>query len=453
MDVAAIGPDLFPAPPGTAGKSSPCFDAGNKSNGAAIGPASAILQTPQPLAPAAAALRLKHETTRATLRGTPVAFVSAMRSVPTPEPFDATLLRLLNRSAGPHAAGVSLAYAQWAESRQEGESFLDRLTASGALDRIAARVVELVCNGQLDERDARPFLDPKAIARITAALNPASVHHDYRAIGSRLGRYPIKGLLGVGGCGAVYLSVHPTLRVPVAIKTIPASQRDSLRTEARRQALLNHPNIVRVWDYEEGDEPFLVLEYVPGESVHSRLACGPMERAEGFTLLINTAVALRAALRAGVVHHDVKPANLLATSDGGFKLGDFGLARGGGRFKRVVDATTPVERRVAGTWNYAAPELFESCGDHRSDVYSLGMTLYHALAGRPAVEGSAEEVLLRHKTHDWEPLHRAAPGIGWAVSDLVSRMTAPDPALRFDNYDDLMNAAQTAFGLRLDSLA
>jgi serine/threonine protein kinase len=305
-------------------------------------------------------------------------------------------------------------------------------------------------------RDARRALDPAALGRAVAAEAPADPQPGawaHRAVGSRIGRYTIKGILGRGGSGPVYLSTHPTLRVPVAVKPVPADPacRDALRAEARRQATVNHPNVVRVWDYEDGDDPFLVLEYVAGEDLRDRLAAGPLDRQGAFTLIVQAAAALRAALRAGVTHHDVKPGNLLLTPENGFKLGDFGLARCRRAFARPVAADAPVVRWAAGTWTYAAPERFEGGGDHRADIYSLGMTAYHALAGRPAVAGAGpDEVMLGHKRGDHEPLHRAAPGVGWDASDLVARMTATDPDRRFQTYDDVIRAAEAAFALRLE---
>jgi serine/threonine-protein kinase len=250
----------------------------------------------------------------------------------------------------------------------------------------------------------------------------------------------------------VYLGVHPTLRVPVALKPAGSADRDRLRVEARLQAAVTHPNVVRVWDYEDGDDPVLVLEYVGGENLRDRLAHGPLAPRDAFTLTVQAALALRAAWRAGVTHGDVKPANVLLTPEDGFKLGDFGLARCRRKFLRSVPADAPRPGpAAAGTLNYMAPEQFEAAHDHRSDVYSLGLTLHHALTGCVPVPGTdPDEVMLRHKRGEVEPVHRVAPGVRREVSDLVRRMTAVDPARRFDTHDDLIRAAEAAFGMRLD---
>jgi serine/threonine protein kinase len=368
---------------------------------------------------------------------------------------DELLLHVLGRSIGREKA--ERLHTEWRQQRAAGESFADHLVGQGVLNRVGARAIEQACAGRLDMQDVRQVIDAAAMRRAAQGLaeRPSAEMELswHRPVGGRIGRYIIKGLLGRGNFGPVYLSTHPTLRVPVAIKLVSpeAVDRDALRAEARRQALVNHPNVVRVWDYEDGEEPFLVTEYVSGENLRERLSVGPLDRREGFTLIVQAALALRAALRAGVTHHDVKPSNLLLTPENGYKLCDFGLARCRRLLVRAVPQAATCPRRAAGTWTYTAPERFEGVGDHRSDIYSLGMTAYHALAGRPAVIGSGpDDLMLLHKRGDFEPLHRAAPGIGWDASDLVGRMIATDPERRFPSYEDLIASAETAFGFRLE---
>ena len=368
-------------------------------------------------------------------------------------PFDDYVLRTVGRTA----PAVLSVFDQWlAAPASAGETFLDHLTARGVVDRVGARAVLMAWQGGFDGRDARQLIDRAAVERVARAVAdtppPAAA---LRAVGTRLGRYTVKGILGWGGFGPVYLAIHPTLRLPVAVKplaTATAADRQRVQAEARRQAAINHPNVVRVWDFEDGDEPLLVLEYVAGDNLHDRLADGPLAAAEAFTLVVHTGLALRAALRAGVTHRDVKPGNLLRTPEDGFKLGDFGLARCRRGLVRAVPADPPPPRAAAGTACYMAPEQFDDCADHRSDVYSLGLTLHHALTGRLPVTGrTPDEVMLRHKRGEVDPVHWAAPGVGRPVSDLVGRMTAVDPARRFDTYDELIQAAGAAFGLRLEN--
>jgi hypothetical protein len=379
---------------------------------------------------------------------------------PSPAAFDEYVVRQLGRAADPTA--VRAAFDRWAETKPTGQTFLDHLTAAGVLDRVAGRGLLLAWQGGFDDRDTRQLFDAAAVGRAIDRLAPTVTDHTpapveraaaLRAIGSRVGRYTVKGVLGWGGFGPVYLATHPTLRVPVALKLAGEADRDRLRAEARRQAAVNHPNVVRVWDLDEADEPALVLEYVPGETLAQRLAAGPLSPAEAFVALTHAARGLRAAWKAGVTHHDVKPGNLLRTPDDGFKVADFGLARCRTKFVRAVPASAPPAPPVArGSWLYAAPEQFENTHDFRADIYSLGLTVYHALAGRPAVSpGDPDAVMLAHKRGGFDPVHRHAPGVGRGVSELLARMTAVDPDRRFAGYDELLDAAAAGFGLRLET--
>jgi serine/threonine protein kinase len=382
------------------------------------------------------------------------------QTIPPASPtFDEYVFRLVDQSAGRAGVTARTAYDRWAERAGDRGSFLDYLTAAGVLDRVGARAVVNAWRGELDVRDARQLLDAGAVARRIGRLTPVSDQTSadpgvvLRAVGTRIGRFTVKGVLGWGGFGPVYLANHPTLRVPVALKMGGAADPDRLRAEARRQATVNHPNVVRVWDLEEADEPVLVLEYVPGENLAQRIADGPVAPAEAFTALTHAARGLRAAWKAGVAHGDVKPANLLATPDGGVKVADFGLARCRRGMVRAVTADTPPPAPVVrGTWLYAAPEQFENGHDFRADMYSLGLTVYHALAGVPAVApGDPDSVMLRHKRGGLDPVHVHAPAVGRRVSDLIGKMTAVDPDRRFTSYDELLDAAAAAFGLRLET--
>ena len=386
----------------------------------------------------------------------------------TPPPaatFDEFTVEFLRRHTGRYESSVAPAFDRWRDEGRSDETFLGYLSNRGALTRVTARALLLAWRGGLDDRDARQLFDPNAVGLAVSKLapNPAEqgppTLESCPLLGSRLGRYTLKGMLGWGGFGAVYLSTHPTLRVPVAIKpvpkrggTAPQALCDQLKAEARRQAAIHHPNVVRVWDYEDGDDPFLVLEYVPGENLQERVSHEPLSVAETFTLIIQMALALRAAWRAGIIHSDVKPANVLLAAENGYKLADFGLARCRRKFAQVREQNAPVPKLATrGSLNYMAPEQFENCHDFRSDIYALGLIAHYGLSGSPAVVGSdPDEVMLRHKRGSIEPLQKLLPDLRWDVSELIRRMTAVDPERRFQSYDDLISATETAFGLRLD---
>ena len=372
--------------------------------------------------------------------------------------FDDLVAALLCQNAGRFAGAAGAAFNHWRTSHS-GVSFLDHLVERGVFDRLGARAVLLSWQGRLDGRDTRLLANSDAIGLALGQMSFSENERPEHSIGSRLGNYVIKGVLGRGGFGPVYLGVHPTLRVPVALKPVAnasgpngESLRDRLQAEAKIQATISHTNVVRVWDFEDADEPFLVLEYVHGEDLRCRLGAGPLTTPEAFTLLMHATLGLRAAHKVGVVHGDVKPSNLLVTPEGGFKLADFGLARSRRTYFRTTSAIAPRPRpSTSGSLNYMAPEQFEGNHDHRSDIYSLGLTLHHALAGVAPVTGvDAEAIMLRHKRGEIVPLHHVCPHVRREVSDLIRTMTAVDPDRRFAGYDDLLRAAEAAFGLRLE---
>jgi len=365
---------------------------------------------------------------------------------------------MLARNTSVRPWAVEQLERRWLEKGSESQTFLDFLIEAGVLDRLSARAIWLAWNGDLDERETRQLFDAEAArnaARRIAGHRPPQAPRGVLPVGARLGRYRVKGLLGWGGCGAVYLSTHPSLGVSVAVKTVPEDgiARDRFRREARVQAGIQHTAVVRVWDFEEADDTaFLVMEYVPGESLRDRLEDGPLALADAFRLACHATLALRAARRAGVTHHDVKPANLFGTAEGGFKLGDFGLARCARQaYRAAKPEDEPANYAAGGTPNYSAPEQYEAGADHRADVYSLGLTLYHCLSGVMPVPGDdADALMVRHKRGDFPPLREVAPSLPAALTEVVRKMTSVDPDRRHDDYDDLLGALPAAFGMRLE---
>ncbi len=345
------------------------------------------------------------------------------RGVGEQEVFD-----LLARCAGANAARL----ADLARGTARA-SALPALVAAGVLDRVSARAVGLVLAGSLDERDLKQLIDlPLLRTRIdrlaiAAGRTDAAPTHPLPLplpLDSPLGRYTIRGLLGRGGSGHVYLSVHPEFGVPLALKV--SMDATPLRAEAAILTRITHRNVVRVWDLERaGRLTILVLEYVDGGSLGRRLTQGrPLSPAMVLRVARDILSALRAAHGAGVIHGDVKPANILGPSAGRFKLADFGTAR------RPADSLTG-GGTIHGTWPYTAPESFDGRVVPESDVYSLGLTLYHAMTGQPAVPATGyAECRAAHAKLTLDPLHWTVPGVSQRFSDLIRRMTSPDPAAR-----------------------
>lgn len=197
-----------------------------------------------------------------------------------------------------------------------------------------------------------------------------------------LPQYEVERLIAQGGMGAVYLGRQPNLDRPVAIKVLPPAWGDSegfasrFQTEARSMAKLSHGNIVAVHDFGVTTEGhlYLIMEWVPGETLHQLIQRNALRPAQIGTIALQLCDALGFAHTHGILHRDVKPANVLINPEGRVKVADFGLAR------PIADGE---EEQPLGTPGYAAPELTQhgQVVDHRSDLYSLGVVIYEMITG------------------------------------------------------------------------
>ncbi|MHB8465386.1 MAG: serine/threonine-protein kinase [Acidimicrobiales bacterium] len=249
------------------------------------------------------------------------------------------------------------------------------------------------------------------------------------------GRYEIGELLGSGGMGEVYAGHDLRLDRPVAIKvmrspTAPSQLvRDRFEREARMAARLIHPNVVAVFDSGDSDGSlFLVMERLPGRTLADVIAEGPLGVDEVQTLGAEVLAALGAAHGAGMVHRDVKPANILSTSGGlgtgHWKVSDFGIAKS----EPADDATAT--GLVYGTLAYLAPERIAGRpATVATDLYAVGVVLYEALSGqRPVPIGAPpSEYLAPHPP----PLPSLRPGLPPALTSAIERAMAIDPSARF----------------------
>jgi serine/threonine protein kinase len=263
------------------------------------------------------------------------------------------------------------------------------------------------------------------------------------------GRYQVLDKLGEGGMGAVFRARDTKLDRLVAVKILPAgSVHDSaavarFQREARALARLSHPGIIQAYDNgADGDQHFLVMELVEGHSLAREQAeRGRVSATRAADFGHQAALALSHAHQHGLIHRDVKPSNLLLAPDGRVRLLDLGLAR----FlqDQVGDASLTREGAGMGTPDYAAPEQFRDArkADPRSDIYSLGCTLYHLIAGRVPFPGSSlSEKLQAHETTEPPPLEELCPDVPGGLALAVQRMMAKRPADRFQNMLDVAEA-------------
>lgn len=255
-----------------------------------------------------------------------------------------------------------------------------------------------------------------------------------RLVGTVLdGRYRIDAALARGGMSVVYAGTDLRLDRPVAVKVMSESLAGSAEfterftREARAAARLSHPNVVAVFD--QGSDQgltFLVMELVRGWTLRQLLQNGAVEAATALNLLEPILAALAAAHRAGLVHRDVKPENVLISADGVVKVADFGLARA------ISHAATSQTSVVMGTVAYVAPEqVSRGTADARSDVYAAGIVLYELLTGSPPYRGDhAVSVAYRHVHEDVPPPSRSTPAVPAALDALTVRATSRDPNAR-----------------------
>jgi Tol biopolymer transport system component len=259
--------------------------------------------------------------------------------------------------------------------------------------------------------------------------------------GSRLGPYEIISPLGAGGMGEVYRARDARLNRDVAVKVLPASFADNpdrlrrFEQEARATGMLNHPNILAVYDVGTHDgAPYLVTELLEGRTLREQL---PLPRRKALDYARQICTGLAAAHAKGVTHRDLKPENLFVTSDGRVKILDFGLAKveaPGGDLTRTAGTTPGV---TLGTVGYMSPEqALGKAADHRADIFSFGAILYEMLSGVRAFHApSGIETLNAILKADPPPLSEAA------LDRLVRRCLEKSPEQRFQSASDL------AFGL------
>ena len=261
-----------------------------------------------------------------------------------------------------------------------------------------------------------------------------------------LGDYRILRALGEGGMGKVYLAAHKDDGMRVAIKVLPPSKAAGggqalarFRREMDLSRIATHPNLARTLDVgQAGNVHFMILEYVPGESLYQLVKHprgGPLRVPDAARFFLKVIDGLEAAHAAGLIHRDIKPSNLMVTPEGDARILDLGLAR-------LMDEESQMTRPnlIIGTLDYASPEQLGNAGtaDRRSDLYSLGCTIYFSVSGRPPFEGGdIVNKIFKQRLDDPDPLERVARGVPSAFAAVVRKLMAKDPADRYRDCQEL----------------
>jgi serine/threonine protein kinase len=300
----------------------------------------------------------------------------------------------------------------------------------------------------------RGLLDGSQVEALAALLRPTET----------IPGYEILDLLGRGGMGVVFRARQVNLNRPVALKTVLVGQRAKATALARFEqeavttAQLRHPHIVTVYDFgRHAGRLFLAMELIEGRDLAQHLEQqGRLTEAEAWGLARQAAAGLAHAAKCGVVHRDVKPPNLLLVEPPvGYplppglpmvKVTDFGLASLAA--EQPTDDRLTVAGTTLGSPRYMAPEQVENANvDHRADIYALGATVYHLLAGQPPFnEPALGQVLARKLTGEPEPLEVLAPGLSHQTLELVAAMMARDKSARIADYATLLARIDSVLG-------
>jgi len=299
--------------------------------------------------------------------------------------------------------------------------------------------------------------DPRAITAIDTGLEPAPDQTGTIRIaafhppepGTTLGKCELLGEIGRGASSVVYRARHSSLCLDVVVKVLMQHGDDAnhhrllTANEAHLLARLNHPNILRIFDFtDSGLHPHLVMEHVDGPSLAELITRSQrLEPTLALPLICQVIEALAYAHeKVGLVHCDLKPTNIMLTQDYQVKLADFGLAKSRG-VPTAFDQTLKLGT-IAGTPAYIAPEQVEggrTAADHRSDIYALGATMYHAITGRlPFIDDDPVQLLVRRLSEAPIPPHLVHPKVDRRTSQLIMSMMARDPNNRVQTYDELL---------------
>ncbi|MDD7986819.1 serine/threonine-protein kinase [Lentisphaera marina] len=262
-----------------------------------------------------------------------------------------------------------------------------------------------------------------------------------------IANYNLEKLLGRGGMGAVYLSHHPLLNIPLAIKIFePHNSIDQEEFQQRfvREGLLaasiEHQNLVRIYDAGvDGSRNFLAMEFIDGPDLGGLLKNSPDGLDEGFVrdAALGISDALKLAHSKGIIHRDIKPENILMTPKGYVKLADLGIAK-----DQESELNVTATGIALGTPHYIAPEqALDACSaDQRSDIYTLGATLYHLLCGSTPYEGKSPlEVMMKHVQEPMEHPIIRKPSMNADFANIISKMMEKRPEMRYQSCDELID--------------
>ncbi len=330
-------------------------------------------------------------------------------------------------------------------------TFLDLVQRSGLVEEGQLKAVLL----KLKKKAAgRPIKDAALVAKFLVRAGLLTSWQCDKLLEGRhkgffLGKYKLLGHLGTGGMSSVYLAEHVLMQRRVAVKVLPKNRvQDTsylarFHLEARAAAALDHRNIVRAYDVDnEGDIHYLVMEHVEGRDLQMVIKQdGPLDFATAADYIRQAAEGLAHAHQAGLIHRDVKPANLLVDPKKVVKVLDLGLARFAD--EQRASLTVAYEETMLGTADYLAPEqALDSHGvDARADIYSLGCSLYYLLTAHPPFpEGTLPQRLMKHQKESPSSIRNDRPDIPEDLLAICDKMMAKKADQRYQSAQETAEA-------------
>jgi serine/threonine-protein kinase len=306
-------------------------------------------------------------------------------------------------------------------------------------DDVRREVESLLANAE----DAAGFLEQPAVGEVAKAIvgNRKKLH-----VSQSLSHYKIIKLLGAGGMGEVYLAEDTRLHRQVALKTLPDSNGNDQHLqrflrEAQAASALNHPHICTIYEInDDGDTPFIAMEYVVGETLDKKIKT-QLEPNQILDIALQIADALAEAHAHNIVHRDIKPANIIVTPRGQAKVLDFGLAK-----KIAAESEDETQQIVSqagliiGTASYMSPEQARGREvDARSDIFSFGVVLYEMIAGKLPFDGeNAVDVISSILHQEPPPLHQLLPEVSLDLKRIINQSLRKDRAERYQTMKDLL---------------
>ena len=305
-------------------------------------------------------------------------------------------------------------------------------------------------NTEQDSPDAEDEVTPASADDETTTETPEVVDGESQPKLPVIGDYALLGRIGAGGMGRVFKAQHRRMDRLVALKILSKKQMgnpDSVRRfhqEMKAAAKLIHPNIVTAFDAgEQGGIHYLVMEYVDGPSLNQVIKNhGPLSHEKAIDFVLQAARGLSYSHSCGMIHRDIKPSNLIQDADGTVKILDMGTARIGND-EPMEDGLT-VEGMIMGTINYMAPEQARDAtkADHRSDIYSLGCTLFFLLTGRSLYKGKVVETLMAHAQQPIPSLREHCDDVPHWLEEVYSKMVAKKLEDRYQSMDEMIKDVQ-----------